>query len=192
MVGVDDEVLKFYRPAMLAASEGGEWVIRSDTNRQLWNSTAARRWRKQQKVGTPPAAFDVRNLQRFNTVTLLANIPARLPRMLARDFQPAHLNWAEAKLYCGPRAPYAPIINMVEPVLTFIAQPNEVVRFSASATYWDKRTPVPLQYWRWDINLIHCQGKLCHQHNPGQFRGVSSGTFRAEPHDDGTKGAQCG
>lgn len=187
-VGVDDEIKKIW-PQWYNLSAGGEFTVRSiDTNGVLWNSAKARPWTKI-KYGTTPINVDVRNLHLHNKIALEATMPAGTP-MTQINWRPAHLDWAEAKLYCGPTSPYAPIINMTSPPLGYIAQPNEVVKFAATVLYWDNKTPVPPQFWRWDINLVHCQGALCHQHNPYQFKGVASGVFTAVPHDDSK--AQCG
>ncbi|KAI9005748.1 hypothetical protein DFJ74DRAFT_691983, partial [Hyaloraphidium curvatum] len=186
-VGVDEEVRRFYPQWNLQLTNvthtnvEGSWTVRIlDTNRLVWNSTTARRMR----LGQNPMPFDIRNLQRYNRVQLDAAVPPALDPRRADVWTPAHLNWAEVKAYCGPRAPYAPIITMTSPPEGFAAQPNSMVRFSARATYWDRRTPVPASMFRWDINLVHCQGFLCHQHNPFQFQGVLAGAFNATAHDD--------
>ncbi|KAI9031494.1 Sorbosone dehydrogenase-domain-containing protein [Hyaloraphidium curvatum] len=187
-VGVDEEVRRFYpqwgyndTASPNAGNVSGSWTIRTvDNNRVVWNSSTIRRM----NLGSNPLAFDIRNLHRFNRVSLQAAVAPGLDTRLANVWTPSHFNWAEVKAYCGPRSPYAPIVTMTQPPEGLMARPDTMVRFAATATYWDRRTAIPASMFQWDINLVHCQGFLCHQHNPFRFSGVRSGSFNASSHAD--------
>jgi hypothetical protein len=184
-VGVDDETQKFYGDN--ARNGEGEFILRNmDTAARpvLYNSS--RSVRRRLVGGASPAFVDRRNLQSVSRMLMEAVVPKQRfgGRTPSNVWRPAHLDWAETKLYCGPRAPYAPIIKILSPAPGAAVLPNSNVSFSATATFWDRKTPIPASAFNWDINLIHCQGNLCHQHNPYQYKGVTSGEFLAFPHDD--------
>ncbi|KAI9011577.1 Sorbosone dehydrogenase-domain-containing protein [Hyaloraphidium curvatum] len=184
VVGVDEEVRRFYPHYGLnntgpQLNVSGSWTVRTvDDSRVVWNSSLVRRM----DLGSNPLSFDIRGLHRFNRVSLQAAVAPHLDPRRGEVWQPSHFNWAEVKAYCGPSSPYAPIVTMTQPPEGLIAPPDTNVQFAATATYWDRRTAVPASMFTWDVNLVHCQGFLCHQHSPYQFKGVLSGTFNAASH----------
>jgi hypothetical protein len=184
-VGVDQETRRFYGNDSTLGE--GEFVLRNvdmATRPAIWNSSL--QVRRRLTGGASPLFVDRRNLQGITRLQLEAGVPRRFAVTPPKVWRAAHLDWAETKLYCGPRAPYAPRITLISPAPGAAVLPNSNVTFSARATFWDGRTVIPASGYNWDINLIHCQGALCHQHNPYQFKGVTSGQFLAFPHDDTT------
>lgn len=162
-VGVDDEVRRFY--GNWAYNVTGEWsVISADTGATLYNSTRA--LGRPIKLGDNPVSVDVKNLHLHNAITLNAQVPLRINPVSYNDFTPAHLDWAETKMYCGPKAPYTPIITMMTPLPGTRVLPGGKVAFSAKAVAWDGATPIPPSGFLWTVDLVHCQGFLCHTHTP--------------------------
>lgn len=171
LVGVDDEVGRFYpwwRNASLATVGGGEFTVKDASpgrasDKVLWNSTRARPYMRI-RYGTKAIPFNIKRLGGISKIRLEARVPARLAEIKYSDYTAAHLDWVEPKLYCGPRAPYAPIINLVTPPEGFIAKPGANVKFSATATYWDGTTPIPggKMFWKWWV--VWNRDECCSRH----------------------------
>ena len=159
-IGIDDEVLtkcigqgtdckdiKNYVKAL------GEFNIRKD-NSWAYNSTKA--IGRAIHAGDLPTKVDIRNLTGTETLTLLGYAPKGNTMVIDKTYN--HLNWANPKLYCGPDAPFVPIVEILQPLPLNSVKLNSVVRFQGRATTWDGK-PLPASALTWIIELLHCQGQ---------------------------------
>jgi len=169
-VGVDDE------------SKGvgaAEFVIRNGRGSTLWNSTRARN-NVFLKAGDLPFAVDIRNLHTLDALNLWGLRPwaNTIPTSL---YPQTSIDWGNARLFCGPDAPYLPTVSIVTPVRTKTFNIEESISFSGQAFDFKGAAIDPANFF-WMINLIHCQGPLCHTHFVVQLDGVASGSFIASDH----------
>jgi hypothetical protein len=87
-------------------------------------------------------------------------------------------------LYCGPDAPYLPVITIQSPNPTREFAIGQRVNFSAVAQYYDLKTQITDgASFKWDVNLAHCQGAICHQHSAIESMFGRSGSFVVEDHN---------
>lgn len=183
-VGVDDET----------NGQGvGEFIVRSmsASGTILANSTQLNGGRYQ-AGGAEPFPLTVTGLNTLMGVRLQAIRPfANTYRggNIAND----HLDWGDIRFLCGPDAPYLP---QVAASVTFISggtgnakrvKVGDKVAFSGSAIDWQGK-PIPATKFEWFVNLVHCQGPLCHTHFVQQIPaqdglpGVAGGTITIDDH----------
>lgn len=157
-VGVDDE---------MKGMGGGEFVVRTQSLAEtiLANSTALRNGIFM-RGGTEPFTMTVNNLHTLMGVRLQANRPSTYT---VGNITMDHLDWADIRFLCGPDAPYLP---KVQASVTFVkggtgtakrAKVGDIVAFSGSARDFNG-SPISVDRFEWFINLVHCQGPLCHTH----------------------------
>lgn len=179
-VGIDDEIwLKGPTQAW------GEFTVyNGDMKSLLYNSTASRSTEGKQAVKVRELAYQVSvtNLDQINGITLNADMPRQ--GKYPFNFLNAHYDWASAKLYCGPDAPYVPIVNILtpKPGKTEYAI-GQTVQFTGEAYYWDGKTKITNPgMFAWNVVLVHCQGYLCHQHSEVDGLRGFSGSFTVKDH----------
>jgi hypothetical protein len=108
---------------------------------------------KAKDAGMP---ISVAGLNALSSFQLFADQPSATEYPF--DFNNAHYNWATAKLYCGPNAPYMPIVRIDLPSGPTERSIGDVVQFQGSAFYFDGVTAItdPAAF-QWNVILVHCQ-----------------------------------
>lgn len=181
-VGIDDEIhLGGEKTAW------GEFQVTAGletTAKVLYSSSAerAKRGLPPLKARDAPYEVVVTNLTEITSFVLRAARPEPIATY-AFDSVWAHYDWTSVRLYCGPDAPYLPVVEILTPVGAAEYAIGDTVRFSARAWYWDRTTQITdPSAFSWNIVLVHCQGYLCHTHS--ELEGVTgtSGMFTVKDH----------
>jgi hypothetical protein len=160
-VGIDDEVLKGAPAGTLTfADKGfGEFILKGDGqvihNHSDFTGAYA-------KTGVMATQMEVENLHRYSDLGLYAWKPWANQMPMA-DTTANHLDWAEARIYCGPDSPYIPKVDISYPEPKNTFNLGDDIIFSGTITAFDGSALTPQSY-QWYVNLVHCQGSLCHQH----------------------------
>lgn len=151
-VGIDDSAGIRYSDAVENRKALGEFVIKADgvTVRNL----------TQLPAGQPAQVVDVSELQEVTDLGLYGWRPWG-NTMPMGDPSLSFLNWADPKVYCGPDAPYMPIVKITFPTAKNAFSVGDNVVFEGKAMDYNM-TPLPETSYSWYINLIHCQGAKCH------------------------------
>ncbi len=133
------------------------------------------------KAKDPAMPISVTGLNSLSSFQLFADQPNATAYPF--DFNNGHYNWATVKLYCGPDAPYMPIIRIDSPTGPTERSIGDVVQFRGSAFYYDRVTAItdPAAF-QWTVLLIHCQGYLCHQHSEVDNISGLTGSFTVTDH----------
>jgi hypothetical protein len=154
-VGIDDEVFERCvgrgndcADIKAGVKALGEFVIRKDNSVAAWNSS--RVLGRPIRAGDAPLKMEITNLT--GVKNLILNGYAPKGNTLIMDKWYNHLNWANAKLYCGPDAPYLPRVEITAPVPVNQVPLNAMVRFSGRATTWDGK-PIPASALTWIIEV---------------------------------------
>lgn len=106
--------------------------------------------------GAPPVSFDLA-VMGMKMLTLTST---------AHDGSEAvDVDWAEAVVYCGPKSPFLPRVSIQPSGGLDIA----VTEFDTKLTFRGKAIDfqgkaLPASAYDWTLNLIHCQGPVCHTH----------------------------
>jgi hypothetical protein len=176
-VGVDDEPGPNDYPS--------EFIVRRDDPRDptarpiiIFNSTDFRVNRAMQK-GDLPLFVDV-DIRNATLVSLLGF------SYWGNKFSRAatHVNWADAKFYCGRQSATLPKVWIIRPVdKTRAWRDGQTVEYEGYATDWNG-TIIPQRNYRWELNMVHGQGATFHMHpQVAKLRaGVSRGSFKIAPH----------
>lgn len=160
-VGVDDEVLKNAPAGTLTFDNKGfgEFIVKADGqvvhNHSAFTGTYA-------KTGVVATKLEVKDLHLASDLGLYAWKPYGNSMPMA-DTSANHYDWAEARIYCGPDAPYLPSVDISYPEPKNSYALGEDVVFSGTVTAFDGST-LPEASYNWYVNLVHCQGALCHMH----------------------------
>lgn len=154
----------------------GEYVIKAD-GQVLFNLSA--RMGTYMRAGDLPQTIDLIHLEWYSDLGLYGYKP--WGNAMNMDATLNFLDWGEAKMYCGPDSPYLPAIDITYPESKNLFGLNDQVVFSGIVSTYDDK-PLPEASYQWYINLIHCQGSLCHTHFYENFQGVKNGVFNVEPH----------
>lgn len=174
-VGIDDEihVLGGVKKAF------GEFAISSfadDRWKEVYSTTKdlAKEKRGPLKALQQAYPITVTNLSSVSSIRLIARRPNPLPLRFPQVNE--HYDWAWAKLYCGPDAPYLPIPKIISPVGRAEYKIGDNVTCNGRATYYDGKTAItdPAMF-SWNVLLMHCEGELCHTHwqTRGQGKSIS-------------------
>ena len=168
-VGIDDQ----------SASErgaGAEFIVKLD-GRTFWNSTV---WNygRPLRLGDPPLSIDIKGIQSISDIGLYGFFPYGVEPSSQHGVA---LDWGDARIFCGPESPYLPTVTINSPEPRNMYRLNDTVEFSGSATD-HSRNAIPASQLMWYINLLHCQGALCHTHFYVNFPGVASGSFQIAGH----------
>ncbi|KAI9024654.1 hypothetical protein DFJ74DRAFT_665739 [Hyaloraphidium curvatum] len=163
-VGIDDEI-------HIGRGEQAAWaefVVRTGQSnglRLLYSTTDVRQAQglAPLRARDPAWRISITNLTRWSGLRLVGNRPD--PARYPFDFDNAHLDWASARLYCGPEAPYLPDVQITAPTGAPEAAIGQTVQFSGRATNWDGTEITAAASFEWNVVLVHCQGYLCHQHS---------------------------
>jgi hypothetical protein len=146
----------------------GEFVVRSQSLTQtvLANSTRLN-GNTFLKAGSEPIQMTVANIHTLLGIRLQATRPWGGTYRIGNIVND-HLNWGDIRFLCGPDAPYLPEVsasityaNGTGP--TKRAKVGDTVLFQGSATDWTGKAIAPNTF-EWFVNLVHCQGPLCHTH----------------------------
>jgi hypothetical protein len=168
-VGVDDET----------NGQGfGEFIVQH-SNQIVYNSTADAG--KPLHAGDAPRSIDVRDLQGVESVYLQSLKP--FGNTMQAEAEGDHLSWGSARFLCGPEAPFLPEAYISTPAGN--AGPidiDSVVTFSGLGFDYSGY-PIDFANFVWNINLIHCQGPLCHKHYLFNMKGLERGRFIIENHE---------
>ncbi|KAI9032345.1 Sorbosone dehydrogenase-domain-containing protein [Hyaloraphidium curvatum] len=166
-VGIDDQDA--------ASGARAEFIVKLD-GRVFWNSTL---WNygRPLRAGDPPLAVDIKGIQGVSDIGLYGFHPW--------DVDPSTpgsaVDWADARIFCGPDSPYMPTVTIANPIPRNSFRVNDTVAFSGSAMDFN-RNAIPPENLHWYINLLHCQGALCHTHFYQNFAGITNGTFQIADH----------
>lgn len=161
-VGVDDEPGPNDYPS--------EFIIRRDNPSGaakpiiIFNSTDYRINRSMQK-GDAPLYVDV-NIRNATYVSLLGF--SYWGNKYSRAY--THVDWADAKFYCGPTSPTLPRIYITKPDGTINWKVGQTVNFEGYATDWNS-TLIPAKNYRWQLSIVHGQGRHVFEINRGVFGG---------------------
>jgi len=154
-VGIDDEVFERCvgrgndcRDIANGVKALGEFILRRDNGVAAWNSS--RVLGRPMRAGDAPLKVELANL--VGVQTLVLNGYAPKGNTIVMDKWYNHLNWANAKLYCGPDGPYLPKVEITSPSPVNEVPLNAMVRFSGRATTWDNK-PIPASAMTWIIEV---------------------------------------
>ncbi len=179
-VGIDDEInIGGMKPAW------GDFVVRSGPSNILY------------QMNTPPSSLPITSGEAARTIEITGLDKYPMIQLLASRPQPAasypfntsdaHYDWASARLYCGPDAPYLPIVKIDSPTGVVEYSIGDTVPFSGSAKFYTGLVDItdPASF-SWTVVLVHCQGYLCHQHQEVGSLSGRSGSFLVSDHSAGT------
>ncbi|KAI9016642.1 Sorbosone dehydrogenase-domain-containing protein [Hyaloraphidium curvatum] len=170
-VGIDDAAGVRYITAVSKRKALGEFVVKAD-GRTVRNYTEI-------PAGQPATVVDVSELQDVTDLGLYGWRPQG--NTMAMNTSISFLDWADPKLYCGPDAPYMPVVRITFPTRKNAFGVDENVVFEGSVSDY-KGDPLPASSYSWYINLIHCQGARCHTHFFADFNGIVRGSFQTLAH----------
>jgi hypothetical protein len=154
----------------------GEFIIKTN-GATWWNHSAIRG--SFMRAGDTPETIDLIHLENVTDLGLYGYKP--WGNTYSMDESLNFLDWGEAKLFCGPESPYMPVVDITFPEPKNKFGLNEDVVFTGIVQTFDNKD-LPASTYEWYINLIHCQGSLCHTHFYQSYPGVKSGSFVTEPH----------
>jgi hypothetical protein len=147
----------------------------------FWNSTV---WNRGSALarGTVPLSIDIAGLQNVSTLSLYSMRPWAGSMPLGGKAV-AGMNWGDARIYCGPDAPYLPTVEILSPSLVNSVGLNATVKFEGRGYDGISQALLGTDKYTWYINLLHCQGALCHTHFYQTFVGTEKGEFVTVPHN---------
>lgn len=174
-IGVDDEPGPSVYPSEFAIRRDDP--ARPGAFKVIFNSTDYRGNKAIQR-GDAPQFIDV-DIQGATTVSLLSfsSMGNKYPNA------GTHLDWADAKFYCGPQSPFLPKVQIMLPDPTVNYRVGQNLKYLGYATDW-QGNPIPASAYRWELNMIHGQGATFHTHPQVATlpSGSASGTFLVQPH----------
>lgn len=185
MVGIDDEI----HVNGTNQTAWADFSVKSgvkDGAKSLYSSTTALKARGLApiKARDPALQVTVTNLHLVSSLLLVADRPGPLS-LYSFNFANAHYDWATAKLYCGPDAPYMPTVMITTPLGPTERTIGDVVPFAGRAFYYDGTEIKDPNAFQWNVVLVHCQGYLCHQHSEVDGMSGFSGSFTVNDHATG-------